>query len=81
MFTKSAIEDPGETLNTKRSNVGNHLGSRFYSGRTRRWRVATDDAGRFPDASIHAVYSSEPRPSASLSRRVFGRISVQFCSM
>jgi hypothetical protein len=29
----------------------------------------------------HAVYISEPRPSASLSRRLFGRISVQFCSM
>jgi hypothetical protein len=26
-------------------------------------------------------YSSEPRPSASLSRKLFGRISVQFCSM
>jgi hypothetical protein len=33
------------------------------------------------DPWAEPVYISEPRPSASFSRRLFGRISVQFCSM
>ena len=34
-----------------------------------------------PTPPTQTAYLSHPRPAASLSRRLFGRISVQFCSM
>jgi hypothetical protein len=34
-----------------------------------------------PAAAVDTVYLLKARPSASLSRRLFGLMSVQFCSM
>jgi hypothetical protein len=43
--------------------------------------LRVDSVRTVPVPDVRQSYSSEPRPSASLSRKLFGRISVQFCSM